>query len=65
MSEGLRTCESDPIYLHPDFAENKMMYPFMWTGLKASVIPLFPRKQGKRLKSCQELSNEYSPESDF
>ena len=33
MSEGLRTCKTDPIYLHPDFAEKAMNWPIMWSGL--------------------------------
>ena len=34
MSEGLRTCETDPIYLHPSFGEIVMGYPPMWTELE-------------------------------
>ena len=34
MSEGLRTCETDPIYLNPLFAELVMMWPLGWTDLK-------------------------------
>ena len=34
MSEGLRTCEEDPIYLNPLFAESAMMWPLGWTDLK-------------------------------
>lgn len=34
MSEGLRTCETDPIYLHPLFAELTMMWPLGWTDLQ-------------------------------
>jgi hypothetical protein len=33
-SEGLRNCESDPIYLTPSFAEWMMGLPIMWTDLK-------------------------------
>lgn len=33
-SEGLRTCEEDPIYLNPLFAEWMMGWPIMWTRLK-------------------------------
>jgi hypothetical protein len=33
MAEGLRHNESDPFYLHPDFAEAAMMWPIMWTAL--------------------------------
>lgn len=34
MSEALRTCESDPIYLNPSFAELTMMFPMGWTDLR-------------------------------
>lgn len=30
MSEGLRTCETDPIYLNPYFAAAVMGYPMSW-----------------------------------
>lgn len=40
MSEGLRTCESDPIYLNPSFAELVMMFPSGWSDLR----PLEMRK---------------------
>ena len=30
MSEGLRTCETDPTYLHPSFAEAVMGFPIGW-----------------------------------
>jgi hypothetical protein len=33
MSEGLRTCETDPIYLNPCFAEIAMGWPMLWTVL--------------------------------
>jgi hypothetical protein len=33
MSEGLRTCETDPIYLNPCFAELAMGWPVGWTDL--------------------------------
>ena len=33
-SEALRTCETDPIYLNPSFAELIMMWPVGWTDLK-------------------------------
>ena len=32
MSEGLRTCETDPRYLNPSFAELVMGWPLGWTG---------------------------------
>lgn len=31
MSEGLRTCLSDPLYTHPNFAEAAMGFPKDWT----------------------------------
>lgn len=34
MSEGLRTCEQDPIYLSPSFGELVMMWPVGWTDLQ-------------------------------
>ena len=34
MSEGLRTCEEDPIYLSPLFGEAAMGFPTTWTGLQ-------------------------------
>jgi len=34
MSEGLRICREDPLYLHPNFAEHTMGWPIMWTGLE-------------------------------
>ncbi len=33
MSEGLRTCKEDPIYLNPSFAEVMMGFPVGWTEL--------------------------------
>jgi len=33
MSEGLRTCETDPTSVHPSFGEKTMGWPTMWTGL--------------------------------
>jgi len=32
-SESLRTCSTDPTYLHPSFAEWMMWWPIMWTEL--------------------------------
>jgi hypothetical protein len=34
MSEGLRSGPGDPIYLHPDFAEEVMGFPPGWTALE-------------------------------
>jgi len=33
MCEGLRTCETDPTYLAPDFSESVMGFPATWTEL--------------------------------
>lgn len=33
MSEGLRTCKEDPIYLTPSFGEYAMGWPLTWTEL--------------------------------
>jgi len=41
MSEGLRTCETDPIYLNPSFAELVMMWPMGWTDLKPLAMDKF------------------------
>lgn len=39
MSEGLRTCEDDPVYLHPCFAEAVMGFPIGWTELEPAETP--------------------------
>jgi len=39
MSEGLRTCPSDPIYTHPNFAEAVMGFPKDWTLLETRLCP--------------------------
>lgn len=41
MSEALRTCEEDPIYLNPLFAEAVMRFPVGWSDLRSSVMPKF------------------------
>lgn len=41
MCEGLRTCETDPIYLNPSFAELTMMWPLGWTDLKPLAMDRF------------------------
>ena len=41
MCEGLRTCETDPIYLNPSFAELTMMWPLGWTDLKPLAMDKF------------------------
>jgi len=39
MVEGLRLTETDPIYLHPSFAELVMGFPTGWTDLEPSETP--------------------------
>ena len=39
MSEGLRNGPGDPIYLHPDFAEEVMGFPPGWTELAPLATP--------------------------
>jgi len=34
MSEGLRISATDPIYIHPNFAEQAMGWPITWTELQ-------------------------------
>ena|SRR5882672_898025 len=41
MSEGLRTCEDDPIYLNPCFAELTMDWPLGWTDLQPLEMAKF------------------------
>lgn len=50
MSEGLRNCESDPIYLHPNFAEVVMGYDSGWSELKPWAIAYVRNKRKKPLK---------------
>lgn len=44
MSEGLRTSEDDPIYLHPSFAEAVMGFPIGWGELNPAETPSRPSK---------------------
>lgn len=41
MSEALRTCLADPIYLHPCFAELAMGFPITWTELAPLAMHRF------------------------
>ena len=41
MSEGLRTCETDPIYLNPCFVEAMMGWPLWWTDFDALATGRF------------------------
>ena len=45
MSEGLRTCKEDPIYLNHLFAEKVMMFPSMWTSLQPLEMHKFQEWQ--------------------
>lgn len=54
MSEGLRTCETDPIYLNPLFAELVMMWPLGWTDLKPLEMDKFQEWRQQHLKYFQE-----------
>jgi DNA (cytosine-5)-methyltransferase 1 len=42
MSEALRTCEEDPTYLHPSFAEAVMGFPIGWGVLPDAETPIPP-----------------------
>jgi hypothetical protein len=44
MSEGLRTCQSDPIYTNPNFAEAAMGLPKDWTLLETETRPVLSEK---------------------
>lgn len=50
MSEGLRTCKDDPIYLHPNFAEHTMGWPIMWTELEPLEMDKFQQWQQQHSK---------------
>ena len=43
MSERLRTCQEDPMYLTPSFAEQVMDFPVGWTDLKPLAMDKFLR----------------------
>ena len=45
MSEGLRTCETDPTSIHPSFGEKTMGWPTMWTGLAPLEMDKFQEWQ--------------------
>lgn len=64
MCEGLRTCESDPIYLNPSFAELTMMWPLGWTDLKPLAMDKFLEWQQQHslcLKKGQDMSISPQP----
>lgn len=43
MCEALRTCETDPTYLNPYFAELTMKWPLGWTDLKPLATDSFQK----------------------
>lgn len=43
MSEGLRICADDPIYLHPSFSEAVMGFPIGWTELEPVAMQSSPK----------------------
>ena len=45
MSEGLRICKEDPIYLNPYFAEVVMGFPSGWTELNAVEMQSFRKSR--------------------
>ena len=45
MSEGLRTCATDPTYLHPSFAEAVMGFPIGWTELQPAEMQSSPKSR--------------------
>ena len=45
MSEGLRICADDPIYLHPCFAEVVMGFPIGWTELAPQATPSYRKSR--------------------
>lgn len=47
MSEALRTCQSDPIYTHPNFAEAAMGLPKDYTLLETGTPPVLSGKSQK------------------
>jgi hypothetical protein len=53
-SEALRTCEEDPIYLNPLFAELIMMWPLGWTDLKPLAMDSFLSWQNAHLIPCHK-----------
>lgn len=57
MSEGLRTCETDPIYLNPLFGELVMMWPLGWTDLR-------PLETGRLAEWLQQHSLSYQKDSE-
>lgn len=57
MSEGLRTCATDPQYLHPCFAEAVMGWPHGWTELQPLAMDKFREWLRLHGKPSDEVSN--------
>ena len=58
MSEGLRTCETDPIYLTPSFAAIVMGYPAEWIKYAPSETP--SSRKSRRKSSEPTLTQKTS-----
>ena len=52
MSEGLRTSATDPMYTHPNFAEQAMGWPITWTELRPLETDKFQQWQRAHGISC-------------
>ena len=52
MSEGLRTCREDPIYLTVSFGEIAMGFPLTWTGLQPLETRSFRKWQQQHSSFC-------------
>ena len=52
MSEGLRISETDPMYTHPNFAEQAMGWPITWTELHPLEMDRFQQWQRAHGISC-------------
>ncbi len=61
MSEGLRTCEADPIYLSPSFAELAMGWPIMWTVLAPLAMANFRQWELSHGMPCAKTPPACSP----
>jgi site-specific DNA-cytosine methylase len=53
MSEGLRTCSTDPMYLNPSFAEKIMGYPIGYSDLKPLETQSYQSKDIQHGKCSQ------------
>jgi hypothetical protein len=58
MSEGLRTCKTDPIYLDPAFAEKVMNWPITWTELAPLETGKVQQWLNSHGKPCEEIRTD-------